>query len=190
MVGPPICNFDSSDTYHLWALIGTCTVFQYTQNATWLAQYWPQFVLGLNVSAQKIGANGLMVVNLSSDWARCCQGGENIAANALLFRALSCGSELAKVMQAPALSAAWSSEAATVQSAANSPLLWDDTVGAFLDNPTSSMHPQDGNALAVWYGLVQPASRAVRVSNYLAGNWGQFGSRTPEWNMDIGTFPG
>jgi len=191
MVGPPICSFFSSDTYHLWALVGTCTIFQYTQNVTWLSLYFPQFERGLNTSVRKIGASGLMAVDLSSDWERCCQGGENIAANALLFRALSCGSELAaQVMQAPALSASWAAAAATLRAAANSPLLWDETKGAFRDNPTSAMYPQDGNSLAVWYGLVEPASRAALVSAYLSSNWNEYGSRTPEWNNDIGTFPG
>jgi hypothetical protein len=79
MVGPPICNFFSSDTYHLWALIGACNVFQYTQDLSWLTPLWPRFVAGIAASAAKIGSGGLMSVNLNSDWARSGMGGENIA---------------------------------------------------------------------------------------------------------------
>lgn len=35
-----------------------------------------------------------------------------------------------------------------VQAAANAQL-WDDKDGAFFDNPSTFLHPQDGNALAV-----------------------------------------
>ena len=79
MVGPPICNFFSSDTYHLWALIGVCNVFSYTHDLSWLASLWPRFVAGVAVSAAKVGSGGLMNVTLSSDWARTDMGGENIA---------------------------------------------------------------------------------------------------------------
>ena len=75
-----------------------------------------------------------------------------------------------------------------VQAAANH-LLWDDAAGAFIDNPSTTLHPQDGNSLAVLYGLVF-ADRASRISDHLAKNWNAVGSRTPEWNYDIGTFPG
>ena len=44
--------------------------------------------------------------------------------------------------------------------------------------------------LQVLYGLVQPPARAGRVSEHLSRNWGAVGARTPEWNFDIGTFPG
>ena len=79
MVGPPICNFFSSDTYHLWALIGVCNVFQYTQDLSWLSSLWLRFVAAVSVSAAKIGSEGLLNVTLSSDWARSGMGGQNIA---------------------------------------------------------------------------------------------------------------
>jgi hypothetical protein len=41
----------------------------------------------------------------------------------------------------------------------------------------------------VWFNATSPA-QATSVSAYLMGNWGTFGSETPEWGGDIGTFPG
>ncbi len=76
-----------------------------------------------------------------------------------------------------------------MQEAANAQL-WDDRDGAFFDNPSTFLHPQDGNALAVLYALVQPPDRANRISEHLSKNWNAVGARTPEWNFDIGTFPG
>jgi hypothetical protein len=67
-----------------------------------------------------------------------------------------------------------------VQVAANA-RLWDDRDGAFFDNPSTFLHPQDGNALAVLYGLAQPLERANKISEHLSKNWNKVGARTPEW---------
>jgi hypothetical protein len=137
MVGPPICNFFSSDTYHLWALIGVCNVYSYTQDLPWLSSLWARFVAGISASAAKIGSGGLMNVTLNSDWARTDMGGENIAgiyfqpmfcsccfrasfshpfaANALLFKALSCGSQLSQAMGQQQMAANWTQLAQKVQ---------------------------------------------------------------------------
>ena len=41
------------------------------------------------------------------------------------------------------------------------------------------------------YGLVgQNQTRANAISLYLASNWNEFGSQTPEWGNNIATFPG
>ena len=68
-------------------------------------------------------------------------------------------------------------------------LLWDARAGQYRDNPDSALHPQDGNSLAVWYGLA-PRSRAARVSTALTTNWNSYGATTPEKGGEIGTFPG
>ena len=69
--------------------------------------------------------------------------------------------------------------------------LWDSERGAFFDNRARprELYPQDGNALAVWFNLTTSAQSA-QVSDYLHSNWGEFGASSPEWNGDIGTFPG
>jgi hypothetical protein len=81
----------------------------------------------------------------------------------------------------------WEREAQALRGAFNA-TLWDEGVGAYRDTPTSGVHPQDGNSLAVWFG-VAPRERAERVSSYLTTNWNEFGSVTPEWG-GISTFPG
>jgi len=189
MVGPPICNFFGSDTYHLWAIIGVCNVHGYRQDTVWLQRLWPRFIRGLQTSTSKIGPKGLMVVNETGDWARCCMGGENIAANSLLYRSLTCGAELATSMGNGTLSSKWTDLAHTLQRSVNE-VLWDDVKGAFIDSPHSALYPQDGNSLALWFGVVTNSTRAAQVSSYLQRNWGMYGSQTPEWGYDIGTFPG
>lgn len=60
----------TSDTYHMWTLIGTCNAFAYTQNKSWLEPLWNGFQRGLAYSVAKIGAHGVMVVDKDGDWAR------------------------------------------------------------------------------------------------------------------------
>jgi hypothetical protein len=66
--------------------------------------------------------------------------------------------------------------------------------GAYKDNPDSTLHPQDGNALMVWLNVTQPASRKASVLALRAKSWTPIGALSPEWMYNgqeaIGTFPG
>jgi hypothetical protein len=185
--GPEV-NFYGSDTYHLWTLIGTANYYQYSHDSTWLSGEWANYVRALQYSLAKVGSDGLMNVTGTADWARGGQGGENIAANALLYRALVTGAELAGTQHDDADAGSWAATAARLKAAVNA-TLWDDAAGQYRDNPTSSLHPQDGNSLAAWYGIASPA-QAARISTALTQNWNQYGATTPEKNGEIGTFPG
>jgi hypothetical protein len=185
--GPEV-NFYGSDTYHLWTLIGTANYFQYSHDTGWLSSEWANYVRALNYSLSKVGSDGLMTVTGTADWARGDQGGENIEANALLYRALITGAELAAVQHDGTDASAWTAAASKLRTAVND-TLWDAAAGQYRDNPTSSLHPQDGNSLAVWYGIATP-DRARQVSAALTRNWNRYGATTPEKNGEIGTFPG
>ena len=52
--GPPVSFYGNSDTYHLWALVGTAKLFMYTGNSTWLATRWDGFKRGVACSRGKI----------------------------------------------------------------------------------------------------------------------------------------
>lgn len=74
-VGPPIAaekkpgQEGNSDTYHLWALIGTYNVVSFSGNTDWLKQVWPQFKKGVAASTAKIDkTSNLMIVDRSADW--------------------------------------------------------------------------------------------------------------------------
>jgi hypothetical protein len=185
--GPEV-NFYGSDTYHLWTLIGTANYFQYSHDSSWLAGEWSNYARALDYSLAKVGSDGLMNVTATADWARGDQGGENIEANALLYRALVTGAQLARTQNDGSDAASWDAAAAKLKDAANAKL-WDDAAGEYRDNPTSTLYPQDGNSLAVWYGIASPV-QAARVSTALTANWNQYGATTPEKGGEIGTFPG
>jgi hypothetical protein len=185
--GPQV-NFYGSDTYHLWTLIGTASYYQYSHDQAWLAGEWANYRKAMAFSLGKVDADGLLSVTGTADWARGGQGGQNIAANSLFYQALITGAALATVQGDPATAVSWTAIAAKVKTAVNEKL-WDDEAGQYRDNPSSALHPQDGNSLAVWYGLA-PADRAQRVSAALTTNWNAYGATTPEKNSEIGTFPG
>ncbi|MFJ6086976.1 MGH1-like glycoside hydrolase domain-containing protein [Streptomyces sp. NPDC092369] len=186
--GPPF-NLTGSDTYHTWTLLGTSTYYTYTADRAWLDSEWADYKRGMAFITNKIDGNNLLNVTRTQDWARVGQGGENISANALLYAALRGGATLATAEGDSALAASWNSKAAAIKSAANS-LLWDAAKGMYKDNPTSGLYPQDGNSLAVWYGLTDSAAKSKSVIAGLGKNWGIYGPATPEWGGNVSPFAG
>ncbi|MGW3646251.1 alpha-L-rhamnosidase-related protein [Streptomyces sp. NPDC000878] len=186
--GPPF-NLTGSDTYHTWTLLGTATYYNYTGDRAWLDSEWANYTRGMTFIINKIDGNGLLNVTRTQDWARVGQGGENISANALLYAALRNGVTLAQVKGDSALAANWAAKAAAVKAAANS-RLWDASKGLYKDNPTSGLYPQDGNSLAVWYGLTDSAAKSRGIVGQLATRWGIYGPITPEWGGNVSPFAG
>lgn len=191
-----------SDTYHLWALIGTANVFRYSTPGVakaWMrtggvghSGIWPKYQKAIESSLRKIGPRGLMVVNCTADWQRSGMGGENIAANALLAHVLENAASIAEALGHPEGAAIYSANKSALVQAINS-VLWDEEVGAYKDNPDSELHPQDGNSLMVWFNVTLP-ERKARILSHLQRNWSPLGSVSPEWTYQghkaIGTFPG
>ena len=178
-----------SDTYHLWTLYVSTVYYNYSADRAWLDSTWSRFTNGMNFIINKIDGSGLLNVTNTADWARGGQGGNNIQANALMYGTLTGASRLATVRGDSALASNYANRAATLKSAANA-RLWDAGTGMYRDNPTSGTFPQDGNALAVWYGLTDSPAKATSISQRLAQRWNAFGARTPEWNNDVHPFPG
>lgn len=185
--GPEV-NFYGSDTYHLWTLIGTANYYQYSRDRTWLGSEWAGYERAMAYSLAEVGADGLMSVQGTADWGRSDQGGENIEANVLLYEALVTGAQLAAAEGDTAHASSWAATAAALKAAINA-RLWDGAAGEYRDNPASDLYPQDGNSLAVWYG-VAPAARAKRISAALTTDWNSYGATTPENGGQISTFPG
>ena len=188
--GPEV-NAYGSDTYHTWTLIGTSSYYTYTGDKTWLDSVWGPYKSAMGYILTKVNGNGLLNVTAPNDWARGNQGGENIEANAILYGALLGGAQLADAQNDSANASSWRATAARLKTAVNS-RLWNPTVGLYRDNPTSTLYPQDGNSLAVWYGLTDGPAKNASIARTLATRWNHFGARTPEKDdgAAIGTFPG
>ena len=178
-----------SDTYHLWTLIGVIDYYLYSGDRSWVISHWPQIKKAVAFSTAKIGADGLLSVNLPLDWGRNVSGGEEISANALLFQVLQGASFLASIAGDSTAQSLYTATAASVRSAINL-YLWDAGAGMYMDVPGSSLHPQDGNSLAVWFEVPDSTAKSVSISTALKGRWNQFGAATPERSNAIANFPG
>ena len=187
--GPPF-NIFESDTYHLWTLIGTWNHYLYSGDQAWVSSIWPKYKSGMAYIRGKVnGPHGLLSVTNGNDWARGGQGGENIAANAMLYRALTTGAQLARAMGDAGTASSYEAAAATLKTAINASL-WDAALGAYRDNPDSTLYPQDGNSLAVWFGVTDTADKRGRVAAYLDSNLDTLGAKAPEWGHNISPFAG
>lgn len=191
--GPPVNFKGNSDMYHLWALIGALNTFDANGNLTFAQTHYAVFQKAVTCSLNKLQAvkgssDKLMYVDKRADWQRGDQGGQNIAANSALYAVLVRGSKLAATLNQTQDSSTWAQQAAALKTAINAQL-WDAGKRAYKDNPTSKIYPQDGNSLAVWFGVTD-AAKSAEVSDYLRSNWGEFGSSSPEWGGNIGTFAG
>ena len=188
--GPPWTNMPSSDTYHLWALLGTSTYFQYSGDKAWLDQVWPKYKQGMSYIRAKIDGNNLLNVTGTADWARSNQGGENIQANAVMYASLLGGAALATAEGDTTLASSLTGSAAALKTAANS-RLWDANAGLYRDNPNeTTLYPQDGNSLAVWYGLTDSVAKNTSISTKLSKRWNTLGATTPEWGGNVHPFAG
>lgn len=168
-----------SFTYHLHNLVGVYTYYLYTGNETWLQTYWDQFKRGLAWSLSNVDSSGLMNVTSSADWLRSGMGGHNIEANAILYYVLNLGVELANVIGDDAAASDYETAAAGIKEAANS-LLWDDELGYYIDNETTTLTPQDGNSFAVLSNLTESDSQKSTISSNLQARWGTYGAPAPE----------
>lgn len=188
-VGPEASLGYVSDTYHLWTLVAVAEYYLYSGDKDWVVLHWPQIKKAVAFSMAKIDTNGLFDISLPSDWGRDVTGGEEISANALLFRVLIETSYLAAVVSDPQAESAYAAAAASLKSSINAQL-WDQNAGMYMDKPGSTLYPQDGNSLAVWFGVADTNAKCLSISSALKQRWNRFGAVTPERTNAIASFPG
>ena len=83
------------------------------------------------------------------------------------------------------------SDASTQLKMAYNEILWDDVAKLYRDNETEAgakLYPQDGNSLALLYGLTQSEEQGVALSKALVRNWNDIGPVTPELPDTISAF--
>ncbi len=189
--GGPAVNFYGSDTYHTWTLIGTAIVLHVLRR---------QGVARLGLE-QVPPRHGLHHREDRRDRAarrhRRPTTGPAATRAARTSRPTRCSTRPSpaappwrRPRATPPTPAPGSSRPATLKSAANQ-RLWNAAVGLYRDNPGSTLYPQDGNSLAVWYGLTDSPAKNTAVAHALAARWNAVGAASPEKDGGaIGTFPG
>lgn len=193
--GPPV-NFTGgiSDAYHMWAMIVTQLYVQYSGDQAWAAATYPKYQKALGYVLARIGTDHLYHVTGAADWARTDSGGVNIEANAIAYHTLTTCQALATREGDSSTAANCASTAAALRDAVNSDGYWDPAVGLYRDQPAgtgAALYPQDGNSLAVWYGLTSSDAQASAISHALQTRWTPVGALTPEKSADsVHPFPG
>ncbi|KAJ7754088.1 glycoside hydrolase family 78 protein [Mycena metata] len=189
--GPPI-NARGSDTYIAWILITTYEYYLYTGDLTFVELVWAKYTKALSFLESQVDETGLADVPaaFSSDWARSGGAGHNSAFNALLYRTLVTAADLATAVGNSTLAAAYLANSTLIKAAYNA-LLWDASAGLFRDNDLpDSIHPQDGNSLAVLFNLTTSSAQNQAISQGLTQFWTALGPLSPELNDTIIPFIG
>ncbi|KAI0169342.1 glycoside hydrolase family 78 protein [Hypoxylon sp. FL1284] len=193
--GPPLLA-TNSDTYHMWTMIGTYTYILYSGDFDFIRGIWTKYLAAMDfISGQLDPSLGLLnITGYTEDWGRLYTDSTSASAQMLYYRTLVTGAALATWLNDTAgVNSTWLDSASKLRSAISA-RLWDETSGAF-DNSVESrssntgLHPQDANALAVLFGVVNATSdKAQKISTSLTKNWTPIGAETPELPGEISPF--
>ncbi|KAK6065206.1 bacterial alpha-L-rhamnosidase domain-containing protein [Seiridium cupressi] len=179
-------------SYHMWTMIGTYNYVLYSDDLDFLSSNWDKYKLAMSyVFSQIDGTTGLINSDSSSnDWGRLHANGTLTSLQATFYRALVTGAQLADwVGDKTGLGVQWLEDAEGLQTRTNA-INWDDSAGAFFDvTDRPDIHPQDGNSLAVYFGIVNATSNEARnISDYLIRNWTPIGAECEELPGEISPF--
>ncbi|KZP33078.1 glycoside hydrolase family 78 protein [Athelia psychrophila] len=188
--GPPLLA-TGSYTYICWTLIGAHNYHLFSGDLDFVQTVWANYTYAVAFLESQVDSTGLADVSPSfaSDWGRDGGAGHNSAANALLYKTLVGSADLASKLGNTTLAAAYAANASSLKTAFNT-VLWDATAGMYRDNDATSMHPEDGNSLAVLYNLTQSAEQNRNISEGLTAFWTDIGPVTPELADTIIPFVG
>ncbi|KAF5353466.1 hypothetical protein D9756_007933 [Leucocoprinus leucothites] len=190
--GPPLSQ-QGSDTYHAWTLIGTPNVkcednyHLFSGDIEWVRGIWSNFTKAVGFLEGKVDNTGLIKITGLRDWARLGGGGYNAEGNALLYQVLVTAADLAAQLNETQLAKAWSTNATALKGRFNA-AFWDDSVGLYKDNLTTTLHPQDANSFAVVFNLTDSEDKKQRISEGLQDNWNAIGPVPPELPDTISPF--
>ncbi|KAL1743780.1 glycoside hydrolase family 78 protein [Schizophyllum fasciatum] len=179
-----------SDTYHAWSLIGAHSYWLHSGDEEWLQAKWEQYQAGVSFLAAKVDSDeGLLNATGVADWGRLGGGGFSISPNVLYYKVLLNSAEISSAFGDAESAEGWLAVAATLKEHINE-ALWDENAGLYVDNTTSTLHPQDGNSLAVWFNVTASEEHKSRISEGLEENWIDVGAVTPELPDTVAPFVG
>ncbi|TID20680.1 putative metabolite transport protein [Venturia nashicola] len=189
--GPPLLQ-QSSDTYHMWTMIGTHTYVLFTNDTDFLTQNWPKYEKAMDYIYSKVGDSGLLNVTGQRDWARWQTTGNSSEANMILYETLKTAAELVSwvgpVLANPNLKSRYLHRAKLLKSAINQ-YQFDVSHGAYRDNATSTtLYPQDANSMAILFNVTTTPYITTEVSDRLKEYWTDIGPASPELPNNISPF--
>lgn len=172
--------------YPAWRIVMIYNQYRYYGDLELVRKYFDEMVLNTQWMIQKMNRYGLIYqYPLFGGGIYCDSGtveytcskdrlGEKPYLNALLYESLRCMGELGALLGDPR-SGEWSSLAQKVKTAINE-RLWDEEAQAYLDTYDRSYVPQDGNALAVLFGIADEERGRKAMDTLCRENWSPYGS--------------
>ena len=172
--------------YPAWRIIMIYNHYRYFKDIDFVKRYYEESITNLQWMMHRTSNNGLIYqyplwgghvhqgsesVEYSCSYHRL---GEKPYLNALFYKALGCMVEFADVMS-DARGEVWREMAKKVKVAFND-RLWSEEAGAYLDTYDINYIPQDGNALAVLYGIADEERTKRILETLKKEHWSTYGS--------------
>ena len=172
--------------YPAWRIIMFYNHCRYFTDPAFIRRYFEEMATCLNWMIAKTNREGLIyqypipggAFNRSFgpvDYA-CSMDrlGERPYLNALFYQSLRCMSALAETLQDDRAKT-WAEMADKVHTAFNQ-RLWSEAHGAYIDTYDTAYIPQDGNALALLFGLADENRAKTVMQTLWEKNWSPYGS--------------
>lgn len=160
--------------YPLWWVTSSYDYMLYMNDFSYITQYYPNLVKLLDTFYPSVTdpttgllKKGLGVTQGYGDFAFLPRTGIITYYNALYVLALQNAASLAQTYGYPDDAERWTERSIRIAQAINT-VLWDPVVGAYLDNPDSTTHGQDGNMLAILSGVANYKTRSASILDYWA----------------------
>ncbi|KAK6957060.1 hypothetical protein Daesc_002345 [Daldinia eschscholtzii] len=179
-----------------WTMIGTYNYVLYSGDVDFIRGIWTKYLLAMSFVRDQLDPSiGLLnITGYTDDWGRFNVTSTQASVQVLYYRTLITGSVLATwIGDTTGINSTWFEAAVELRGVINAQL-WDEKHGAFHDSLETrdgniNLHPQDGNALAVLFGVVNATSdRAQDISSSLTKNWTPIGAESPELTGEVSTF--
>lgn len=172
--------------YPAWRILTAYNHYLYFGDTYFVKKYFDELAINMEWMIDKMNSRGLIyqfpcfsppMYNSSSPLeynSSTDRLGEKPLLNALLYQSLVCMSEFAQILS-DARGEVWRTLAYKVKAAFNS-YLWSEEKGAFLDQYDTEYIPQDGNAVAVRFGLANEERAMRTLETVKKENWTPYGS--------------
>lgn len=146
-----------SANYSMYFVRGLAEYYEYTADDTFVAKEWPLVAKQLEWNQSQVGPNGLLVTtnDTGADWDYYDgnKTGEVTTYNALYYKVLLDGAQLARAAGKQAAAEQYTARAAAVKAAINA-RLFNTATGLYnLSNTVTDVLAQDANVFAVLYGV-------------------------------------
>jgi hypothetical protein len=168
--------------YYAWWVVAFAEYYLYTGDGEFAEDYYAHMQRQLEWFTTRIGPNGLVVKDAGIEWSFSLgRNGEITYLNAVYYNALTVAAQMADAMGRTNHASVWRERAEGIKQAINA-RLWDAGRGVYVDSDLDRNHiPQDGNALAVLYGIAS-SEQARTILDYLRRTmWTPFGAT----NVDV-----